>query len=499
MSTLTASPEHFHAAVERCRLQQVAWACLPLSQRLRPVLALRRLLVAECDFLCTAVSHDLAKTKEETLAGDILPLADACKFLEREAARLLRPRRVPLRQRPLWLWGQSDTVFRRPRGIIGLIGTWNYPLFINGVPLLQALSAGNGVLWKPSEVAPASAAALYDLLLRAGYPADLVQLLPATREAGKELAEAAVDHVVFVGSSTTGRLLANTLSRRLVGSTLELSGCDAMFILDDADIQLAARAAWFGATINRGQTCIAVRRVFVPRLLYESFTEALRPLAAAARPLRLLLPGQVEQAERLVHEAVAKGARLLPCRETTGQVGNPLDDSLFTPVIILDARPEMALCREALFAPLLAVLPYDTLEEALRMDASCPYGLAASIFTRDQARGSMVATRLRTGMVAINDVVVPTAHPATPFGGRGESGWGVTQGEEGLLEMTIAQVVSVRKGNFRPHYDLGTGVDQGNFARALLESQHAGAWRQRWRGWIRLAAALWQMRGKRNQ
>src|SRR5439155_5522019 len=120
--------------------------------------------------------------------------------------------------------------------------------------------AGNGVFWKPSEVSSASAPALHALFLRAGVPADLLQMLPATREAGAALAEADVDHVVFTGSAATGRKLAAKLGERLVSSTMELSGCDALFVLPDADLDLAAKAAWFGATVNNGQTCIAARR-----------------------------------------------------------------------------------------------------------------------------------------------------------------------------------------------------------------------------------------------
>ena len=249
--------------IERIRSAQPAWERLPVRERLRPVRALRHLLADRYGALCEAVRRDLGKSPEETLGGELLPLADACLFLEREAAHLLRPRRVPTAQRPLWLWGQSDTVHRRPRGVVGVIGTWNYPLFLNGVQIVQALTAGNGVLWKPSEVAPAAAAALHSLFARAGFPDGLLQTMEATREGGQALTEAAVDHVVFTGSAAVGRRIAARLGERLISSTLELSGCDPMFVLDDADLPMAARAAWFGATLNRGQTCIAVRRVFV--------------------------------------------------------------------------------------------------------------------------------------------------------------------------------------------------------------------------------------------
>jgi acyl-CoA reductase-like NAD-dependent aldehyde dehydrogenase len=490
MSNTSTIPSGLVERLAHCREQQAVWARRSVPVRLHPARAFRRLLVSECDSLCDAVARDLGKTAEETLAGDVLPLAAACRFLEKQAQRLLRPRRVPLSQRPLWLWGQTDRVHRRPRGVIGLIGTWNYPLLLNGVPLLQALTAGNGVVWKPSEVAPASAAALLGLLQRAGYPAGLVQLLEASREAGKELAEAEVDHVAFTGSSATGRVLAATLGPRLVSSTLELSGCDAMFVLDDADVNLAARAAWFGATMNCGQTCLATRRALVHRSIYPAFVAALQPLAAAAPPVRLALRKQITQAEVLVRAAVEDGARMLAM---PGASAPKNGSDVVPPRVVLDARPEMAVCREASFAPLLAVLPFDTLDEAVQMDAHCLYALGVSIFTAHPARALDLAPRLRAGMVAVNDVIVSTGHPATPFGGRGASGWGVTQGAEGLLELTVPQVVSVRTGKYRPHYDmaLGSKVEQADMLRAFLDIEHGSTLLRRCGGILRLARALW--------
>jgi acyl-CoA reductase-like NAD-dependent aldehyde dehydrogenase len=487
-ATLSPAVAPLSELTRRCRQAQQAWSRLSVRERLRPVAALRRLLVAEQGRLCEAVGRDMGKPPDETLGADVLPLAEACRYLQQEAARVLRPRRVLTRLRPVWLMGQRDTVYRRPRGLVGIIGTWNYPLILNGVQMVQALTAGNGVVWKPSEVAPASADALFELVGRAGFPDGLVQKLPATREGGKELAEADVDHVVFTGSSAVGHPLAAGLGRRLVTSTLELSGVDALFVLGDADPEFAARAAWFGCTINRGQTCLAVRRAFVQQSVYGAFVGALRPLAAAAAPMSLVLPAQAEQAARLVREAVAGGARLLE-----GATGDGADGTL-RPQVVVDARPDMALCREASFAPVMAVLPFDTLDDALRMDAQCPYALGASVFTADPAAVEGWAGRLRTGTVSVNDVIVPTAHPATPFGGGGESGWGVTQGEEGLLEMTVPQVVSVRGGRYRPHYDLAAGAAQGELVRALLDYGHGATLGQRLGGLVRLVKAMWRGR-----
>jgi acyl-CoA reductase-like NAD-dependent aldehyde dehydrogenase len=254
-------------------------------------------------------------------------------------------------------------------------------------------------------------------------------------------------------------------------------------------VDLAALAAWFGATINRGQTCLAARRALVHRSVYDAFADALRALAAAAGPLPLAMEKQARHADRLVSEALAGGARLLvPAPEGNGA------PSSFPPTVVLDARPEMSLCREDSFAPVLAVLPYDTLEEAVRVNAECRYGLGASIFTRNPAQAEALAAQLRAGIVSVNEVVVPIGHPATPFGGLGFSGWGVTQGAEGLLEMTVPQVVSVCNGTFRPHYELAAGrqADQEELMRSLLDLEHGPTLGRRWRALVRVVRAMWR-------
>jgi acyl-CoA reductase-like NAD-dependent aldehyde dehydrogenase len=459
---------------------QQQWSETPLAERLRLVRRVRQRIVEGSDALCGAVAEDLGKPAVETLACEILPWAEACRFLERRAEAILRPRRVSFRDTPLWLWGQRDTVYRRPRGIVGIIGTWNYPIYLNGVQIVQALTAGNAVWWKPSEVAPRTADALWELFHDVGFPAGLLARLPATREAGRVLTEGDVDHVVFTGHADTGRIIATNLGRRLISSTLELSGCDAVFVLEDADLDLAARAVCFGIRLNAGQTCLAVRRVFVARPVYAKFFQHLEPLLAAEPPLRLALARQREQAEQLIAEAVAHGARILG--DGTARRSDS-DPCLMLPIIVADATPDMALCREATFAPVAAVIPFDKLEEALEAQKLCPYALGASVFTRNAAAARRIAARLRTGSVCINDVIAPTAHPATPFGGSGASGWGVTQGAEGLLELTVPQVVSQRSGHWRPHFDPPgrSRFTSRSMLEALLRWQHAGTWRQRFR------------------
>lgn len=485
----SSEPPPFAAESAACRTAQRAWAALSVRDRLRPVRELRYLVVDRADDLAAAEQADVGRSLLDVVATELLPVASALKFLQSEAARVLAPRKVPRRLRPTWLIGCRDVVHRRPWGVVGVIGTWNYPVYLNVGPIAAALTAGNGVLWKPSENAPRTAEVIHRLFLEAGFPPDLFVRLPATREAGPQVAEADVDHVVFTGSDAVGRRLAGRLGERLIPSTLELSGCDPMFVLADADVRLAADAAWFGLTMNRGQTCIAVRRVFVQRDRYVEFAERLRALAAGAKPGELVTPGQAAQAERLVNDATERGASLVGGDPERIAGRNAARSDAVVPTVLLDCTPEMAVCREASFAPLCAVTPFDTVDDAVTLAAACPFGLSASVFTADVRAADELAARIPAGSVVFNDLIAATAHPATPFGGRGASGWGVTQGPEGLLAMTVPQVVSVRRWGLRPHIDEAVNPDPEattDILRGLLRASHARGLR----AWL---AGVWQM------
>ncbi|MCE9561732.1 MAG: aldehyde dehydrogenase family protein [Planctomycetes bacterium] len=469
----------FATELAAARDAQPSWSRLPIGHRLRPVRTLRNLLVERTDDLIAAANADIGRPVVEVLGTELLPSAAALNFIEQEAVRILAPRRIPGRLRPTWLMGTRDAVHHRPWGVVGVIGTWNYPIYLNVGPIAQALVAGNAVLWKPSENAVRTADLLHELFLKAGFPAELVQKLPATREGGPQLAETDVDYIVFTGSDGVGRKLAARLGERLIPSTLELSGCDAMFVLADANLEMATKAAWFGLTLNRGQTCIAVRRIFVQRARCEEFIAAMRKFLATAQPMTLVTPGQQPHAERLIADAVQRGAEVHTMPASQQNMG---------PTLLVNVPGDAAICREACFAPVTAVIPFDSIDNALSLAAQSPFGLSASIFTANTALAKELAERIAAGSVIINDVLAPTAHPATPFGGRGASGWGVTQGAEGLIAMTTPQVVTVHKGTFRPHLDEATNPDPAtaDILRGLLRATHARGLREKFRGVLQL-------------
>jgi acyl-CoA reductase-like NAD-dependent aldehyde dehydrogenase len=432
------------------RSAQDEWSRRSVADRLKPIRELRHLLAERADEICEVVGSEIGRPAVEVVGTELLPSAAALKFLEQHAARILKPRTI--RWRPLWLAGSRDAVHHRPWGVVGIIGTWNYPIFLNLVQMAQALVAGNAVRWKPSEVAARTADLTHQLFLDAGFPASLIEMMPATREGGARLAESDVDYVVFTGSDRVGRTLAARLGERLIPSTLELSGIDAMFVLEDADVKLAARAAYFGFTLNRGQTCIAVRRIFVHRSRMAEFEAILKPMVETAPPGKL---------------ASGKEVR---------------------PIVHFIATIDEAICREVAFHPEAAVVPFDTIDSAVSLAASSDFGLSASIFSKNTANARELASRIRTGSVVINDVLAPTAHPGTPFGGRGSSGWGVTQGDEGLLAMTVPQVVTVRKGGFRPHLDEAVKPDPATrtILTGLLKATHGRGFGSRLRGVLEL-------------
>lgn len=430
------------------RQRQAAWATTPIKQRLTLIRNLRQLLPAMEDEFAQALQADIRKPRGETIAAELLPVGGACRFLEKRAASILRPKSVSFFDTPNWLLGEKDSITRKPRGIVGIIGTWNYPLFLNGVQLVHALAAGNAVIWKPSELTPRTAEVTAQWLRRAGISDDLVHILPAEREWGVKLAEADIDYVVFTGHDTTGRKLAARLGERLIPSTLELSGHDASLILPDANLDLAARGIYFGTTVNSGQTCVSSRRLFVPRQVLTALQDKLIALFDKQPMQRTLaMANQQAHVNKLIQAATADGARILIPK--TGQL--PGQDGV--PIILTEVRPEMAICNEALFAPVSMIIPYEELSEALAGIKRSDYGLAFSIYTQDLAQAKALIAQLPCGLATINDAVAAVGHPATPFGGVGRSGWGITQGAEGLLEMTTPQVISQRGGTFRPHFD----------------------------------------------
>lgn len=428
---------------EEARRAASGWDALGVPARLRVVRQARRLMAARAETLARTVSRPVA----DTVVAEVLPLLEAARFLEREAPRLLAPRRLR-GGRPLWLLGVRATVRRERLGAVLILAPGNYPLFLPGVQALQALVAGNAVCLKPAPGGVEAAHAFAAVLAEAGLPAGVLRVLDV--DAGPDAVRAGFDYVVLTGSAATGAAVLAAAAPLLTPCTMELSGIDAVHVLPGADLGLVARCLAYGLRLNGGATCIAPRRVFVERTAAADLEARLAALLPRVPDATVPVP-VAARLDRLAAEAVAGGAR----RVGAGGSGRP--------AVLADARADMALLHEDVFAPWLALVPVDGVEDGLAADALCPYALGASVFgPPDAARG--VAARVRAGSVCVNDVIVPTADPRLPFGGSNRSGFGRTRGAEGLLAMTAAKTVSERRGWFRPHLAAPGPKDAARFA-----------------------------------
>lgn len=471
MSTLTTwlksdSVGAWEEAAAQTRRAQQVWAAQPVRQRLAVVRRLRHLIAERADALAQTLPDTANRSRADTLVAEVLPLADACRFLEREAEALLAPKR--LRRRPLWMSGVVAEVQRQPLGVVLILAPSNYPLLLPGVQLIQALVAGNAVLVKPGAGGLVAASMLAELLRLAGLDAALVHVLPEAPEAAMRAIEQGVDKVVLTGSAETGTKVLAALAPHLTPATMELSGCDAAFVRSDAELALVVSALEFSLRLNGGATCIAPRRVFVHASLAQTLESRLADRVCDLGPFEVG-PDAGALARQLVQQACERGARLL-CGGFEGE-------TRMRPVILADVTPEMAVLRTEVFAPVLSLMRMADDTAALKAAAHCHYALGAVVFGQEKTARELAA-QVRAGVVLINDVIVPTADPRLPFGGLGRSGYGVTRGAEGLLEMTAIKALSVRRGAWRPHYD-PPHPGHADLFRAYIQAVHGAAWRQR--------------------
>lgn len=437
----------------------VAFAWADLSARIAWARTFRRLVATHQDELVALVARETHKPPFEALTADVLPLLVSCRWHERRAAGLLKPRRV--RGKGWFAPGQRHWVHREPVGLVGIIATWNYPVQLLGIQLLQALVAGNRVVVKPSEHTPDSQRRLMELAVSAGLPPGVLRWTEATREAGPRMLDhERPDHVIFTGSTRVGRQVVAWAAQRLTPTTLELSGHDSALVLADADPALAARAIWNGLVMNAGQTCMAPRRVLVDRAVYDRFLDALAPLAAGARPLRLIDDASAARCWELVAAAHQSGARSL-----SGVMERP-DGPWLRPLAMVDCPPSAVLVEGEHFGPVVAVVPVADMQEAIGVHRRGGQHLSVSVYSRDVGSARRAAAELGASYVTINDTVLPTVHPATGIGGRGLSGWGVSRGAEGLL--TLTRTVTVSATSARVRLPLGTPTAASAAALAKL-------------------------------
>jgi acyl-CoA reductase-like NAD-dependent aldehyde dehydrogenase len=463
--------------LEQARVAQVAWRATPIAHRLSLLRELRSLLATHAGRLATLAAELRRRPVAEVLTSEVAPLLEACRFLERNTASILAPRKLGAKGRPLWLHGVQAEIHREPLGLVLVIGPSNYPLFLPGSQALQALAAGNAVVLKPAPGGGAVLTVFAEMVRHSGVDHRLVQVLPEPVEAVKTAIACGVDKVVLTGSAETGAAVLSQLAGHLTPAVVELSGCDAVFVREDADLDHVVRCLAFGLRLNQGATCIAPRRVLVHHSLATELEGRLATAFADATERRSWV--QLKPAwQAMIQEALAAGAHL---------VSGTLDERgvCAPPLVLAGASPAMRLLQSDVFAPVMSLVVVSGDAEALDQDRRCPYALGATVFGRDLHAARRLAGAVRAGVVVVNDMIVPTADPRLPFGGLGRSGFGATRGAEGLLEMTAPKAIAVRHAGPMPHLDPAQPGDELFFQQFLLTA-HARGWRDRWRAGLKL-------------
>ena len=453
------------AAVAAAREAAVWWAGLGWSERRIRLLAWKSHLTRYLGRLAQLVHEETGKPLDDAKLEIILAILHI-DWAARHARRVLRPRRV---RSGLFSLHQAGTVEYQPLGVIGVIGPWNYPVFTPVGSIAYALAAGNAVVFKPSELTPATG----DWLVRSfgealgifGEPVPVLQLVTGPGSTGEALARSGVAKIAFTGSAATARKVMAAAADTLTPVIAECGGKDALLVAADADLDAAADAAAWGAMSNAGQTCIGIERVYVADAVYHSFLERLTQRVSGLQPGfhpgaaygPMTSPAQGEVVARHVADALARGGRSVSdgvggaasaggaggAGGLAGVLGDAgLAPPYVPPVVLTDVPEHSTAVTEETFGPTVTVTPVVNLAEAVSFANASRYGLGSAVFTKDRTAGMSTARSLRSGMTSINSVVGFAIVPALPFGGVGESGFGRIHGADGLREFSRPKAIT---------------------------------------------------------
>lgn len=462
----TSGPQDVAAAIATARAAQRSWGALPVEVRGQVLLRFHDLLLAQQGPILDAIQLESGKARRHAYE-EIADTATSSRHYARAAARYLRPTRhlgvLPLLTQPV--------EHHRPKGVVGIVAPWNYPLSLSIADAIPALMAGNAVVVRPDIQAALTTLRTVELLRAAGLPEGVLQIVLGDGAVTGQAVVDQADYISYTGSTPTGRKVAVSAAKRLVGVTLELGGKNGLYVAADANLRRAVEGAVRSCFSSAGQLCISTERVIVHRDLADAFIPR---FVEAVRAMRLgvglhygidmgSLVGQrqLDTVTRHVEDAVAKGARVL----AGGRARPDIGPYVYEPTILADVTSAMECRDEETFGPVVALYVVDSDQAAVDLINDTDYGLNASVWTRNVRAGRALAARIHTGTVNINEGYGPAyASAGSPMGGMKQSGLGRRHGREGILKYTEAQTVAAQH-----LVGLGgvPGVSDERFARSM--------------------------------
>lgn len=448
--------EQVRHAVARAHRAQQTWAALSPKLRADKMLAFRDALVDSSDELVDLLTRECGKPRQEALLHEVMVTAEVATYFAKSAAKTLATREVELRL----MKHRKSFVRYAPRGVIGVISPWNYPLQLPMRDVIMATMAGNAVVLKPSEITPLIAIKAKEIWDASGMPEDLFQVVTGYGATGAALVESDVQMIVFTGGVETGRKVAAACGERLIPCVMELGGKAPLIACADADLERTARAVVFGGFTNSGQVCISVERVYAHREIHDKLVERVIELVGELRqgdPSQdavelgaIIFPPQLEVIERHIADATAKGAVL-----RAGGKRVPGRGQYFEPTILTNCDHTMSVMTAEIFGPIVPIMRVSSEEEAVTLANESSLGLNAYVFSSDREHGRRLAERIEAGSVLVNDVVSNAGCPEVPFGGVKQSGFGRVMGADALRDLCDVRHVSVDRfsiGAKDPHW-----------------------------------------------
>lgn len=448
-ATLPQATDHdVRVAFENARLAQPAWAQRPVRERASVLRRLHDLVLDQQAEGLDLVQVEAGKSRLDAF-DEISATALVAAYYAKHGPAILAPRRAAGVLPLLTKAGQ----LHHPKGVVGVISPWNYPLALTAMDVLPALLAGNTVVQKPDNQTALSALWLHELACAAGLPPQAWQIVLGR---GSQLGDALLeepDYLCFTGSTPTGKQLAGRIAQRLAGYSLELGGKNPMLVLADADVRKAAAGAVTACFSSAGQLCVSVERIYVHDSIADEFTAA---FAERTKALRLggslgydadlgslTTAAQLRAVSAHVDDARAQGATVV----TGGRARPDIGPLFYEPTILTDVPETARVFAEETFGPVVSIYRYRDTDEAIQRANDTPFGLNASVWSRDGRRGWDVAARLKAGTVNVNEGYAATfGTVGLPMGGMKDSGVGRRNGAEGLLKYTETQSIAVQRG-----------------------------------------------------